>query len=146
MIEFRKTTIEEAACLQQWHNAPSVYRWVPIDDWKVYYHAVAKLQNYYIYSVYLEGKLMAYIAAEILNGSAAICLVVNPENHGKGIGSAVLIEMLRQSTALFGKINSISAGIFPENKRSIRCFEKAGFQKTCKGNDGEDIYEYIIKE
>ena len=145
MFVFRKTILSEADYLQQWHDATAVKRWVPIENWKSYFQAVLHLKNYYLYSVYLEENLIAYIAAEIQNGCASICLVVDPSQHGQGIGTAVLLEMQRQTQNLFGHVHTYIAGIFPENIHSIRCFEKAGFVKREKGNDCEDLYFHIIR-
>jgi len=144
MFTFRKTTFKEADCLAQWHATPVVKRWVPIDNWQVYFQAVTNLKNYYLYSVYHEGKIIAHIAGEVKEDAVAICLVVDPMRHGQGIGTAVLVEMQRQTQSLFGHVNAYVAGIFPENISSIKCFEKAGYIKERKGNDGEDMYFYIL--
>ena len=146
MLSLRKTTLDDVECIGRWHKASNVKRWVPIENWLAYYQAVSQNDNYYLYSVFLrQGILIAYIAAEVENGNAAICLVVDPDQHGKGIGTAVLQKMLQQATSLFGDIHSYRAGIFPENIASIKCFEKAGFKKFGKGNDGEILYSYNIR-
>ena len=112
MFTFCKTTLDEAPCLEKWFAAPQVHRWVPIDDWRAYFKAVTKLKNYYLYSVYREGKLIAFIAAEITDTTAAVCLVVDPARHGTGLGTAILREIQQKTEALFGDISSYIAGIF----------------------------------
>jgi phosphinothricin acetyltransferase len=51
---------------------------------------------------------------------------VKASARGRGIGSALLAVLIRQSEA--NNIWTLTAGIFPENVSSVRLHEKAGFQ------------------
>jgi L-amino acid N-acyltransferase YncA len=59
-------------------------------------------------------------------GVAEVSVYVDPEQSGKGIGFLLLNELVKQSEA--EGIWTLQAGIFPENKASIRVHEKAGFR------------------
>lgn len=59
-------------------------------------------------------------------GVAEVSVYVDPEQSGKGIGLLLLNELVKQSEA--EGIWTLQAGIFPENKASIRIHEKAGFR------------------
>ncbi len=146
MFTFRKTSLDESDIFQTWYETPAIHRWVPIEDWAGYFKAVSDLNNYFLYSVYDKNRLIAGIAAEIIDHTAAICLLVDPELHGRGIGTLVLQDMQRKTHKLFGNIHGYVAGIFPGNIGSVKCFEKAGFIKMKKGNDGEDIYSCIAEK
>ena len=145
MMILRPTTTADIGQIQRWHEDAAVQRWVPISDWKTYYEAVSRLNDYYLYSVTENEQLVASLALEIYSDKAAVCLVVDPALHGKGIGTNALQEMIQQSDTLFGSVNCLIAGIFPENTGSIKCFEKAGFERTGKGKDGEYLYSYMIR-
>ena len=146
MFTFRKTALDESDKFQKWYEVSSVRRWVPIEDWTGYFEAVSDLKHYYLYSVYDKDQLIAAISAEIIDNTAAICLVVDPALHGLGFGTLILQDMQYKTRKLFGNIHGYVAGIFPGNIASIKCFEKAGFIKTKKGNDGEDIYSCVVME
>jgi len=59
-------------------------------------------------------------------GVAEVSVYVDPEQSGKGIGLALLEELVAQSEA--EGIWTLQAGIFPENIGSLRIHEKAGFR------------------
>ncbi|GGF14807.1 MULTISPECIES: GNAT family N-acetyltransferase [Flavobacterium] len=59
-------------------------------------------------------------------GVAEVSVYVDPEHSGKGIGLALLNELVHLSEA--EGIWTLQAGIFPENIASLRIHEKAGFR------------------
>ncbi|RZK35798.1 MAG: N-acetyltransferase family protein [Pedobacter sp.] len=59
-------------------------------------------------------------------GVAEVSVYVDPEQSGKGIGLALLQELVALSEA--EGIWTLQAGIFPENIGSLRIHEKAGFR------------------
>ena len=59
-------------------------------------------------------------------GVAEVSVYVDPEQSGKGIGLALLEELVALSE--IEGIWTLQAGIFPENIGSLRIHEKAGFR------------------
>lgn len=59
-------------------------------------------------------------------GVAEVSVYVDPIQSGKGIGLALLNELVHLSEA--EGIWTLQAGIFPENAGSLRIHEKAGFR------------------
>lgn len=59
-------------------------------------------------------------------GVAEVSVYVDPEQSGKGIGLALLKELVALSE--IEGIWTLQAGIFPENIGSLRIHEKAGFR------------------
>ncbi|MFC3559931.1 GNAT family N-acetyltransferase [Pedobacter jamesrossensis] len=59
-------------------------------------------------------------------GVAEVSVYVEPERSGKGIGLALLNELITLSEA--DGIWTLQAGVFPENIGSLRIHEKAGFR------------------
>ena len=59
-------------------------------------------------------------------GVAEVSVYVDPEQSGKGIGLALLEELVGLSEV--EGIWTLQAGIFPENIGSLRIHEKAGFR------------------
>ncbi|MDP5200289.1 GNAT family N-acetyltransferase [Flavobacterium sp. DG2-3] len=60
-------------------------------------------------------------------GVAEVSVYVDSSHSGKGIGLTLLNELVRQSEEEEG-IWTLQAGIFPENKASLRIHQKAGFR------------------
>lgn len=79
-----------------------------------------------------DGKVIGWAALTpvssrcVYAGVAEVSLYVDPAHWGKGIGLTLLNELIRQSEAQ--GIWTLQAGIFPENKASMRIHEKAGFR------------------
>lgn len=92
-----------------------------------------------------DGKVIGWAALTpvssrcVYAGVAEVSVYVDPAQSGKGIGLTLLNELVRQSEA--EGIWTLQAGIFPENKASLRIHEKAGFrilgtrEKIGKQND-----------
>ena len=57
---------------------------------------------------------------------AEISIYIHPEFHGLGLGNALLRQLITESEK--NNIWILQAGIFPENKTSIRLHEKNGFR------------------
>ncbi|RUT69496.1 N-acetyltransferase family protein [Flavobacterium cupreum] len=79
-----------------------------------------------------DGSVMGWAALTpvssrcVYAGVAEVSVYVDPEQSGKGIGLTLLNELINQSET--EGIWTLQAGIFPENKASIRIHEKAGFR------------------
>ena len=59
-------------------------------------------------------------------GVGEVSIYVAPEQQGMGIGKSLLNELIKQSEA--EGFWTLTAGIFPENKGSLKIHEKAGFK------------------
>lgn len=79
-----------------------------------------------------DGKVIGWAALTpvssrcVYAGVAEVSVYVDPAHWGKGIGLTLLNELVLQSEAQ--GIWTLQAGIFPENKASMRIHEKAGFR------------------
>jgi len=59
-------------------------------------------------------------------GVAEVSVYVHPQFHGHGIGKKLLEALIRESEK--ENIWTLQAGIFPENKASLRIHEQCGFR------------------
>lgn len=59
-------------------------------------------------------------------GVAEVSVYVSPESQGKGVGKALLNALIEASEA--NGLWTLQAGIFPENKASVRLHESCGFR------------------
>ncbi|GHN02048.1 phosphinothricin N-acetyltransferase [Cytophagales bacterium WSM2-2] len=62
----------------------------------------------------------------VYGGVAEVSVYVRQDHRGKGVGKALLLELIRQSEA--NGIWTLQSGIFPENASSIKIHEQCGFR------------------
>jgi L-amino acid N-acyltransferase YncA len=70
--------------------------------------------------------LSAVSKRAVYRGVAEVSVYVGEDARGKGIGTALLAELVAESEA--AGIWTLQAGIFPENEASIRMHKNAGFR------------------
>jgi phosphinothricin acetyltransferase len=70
--------------------------------------------------------LTAYSAREVYAGVAEVSIYVAASARGRGVGRALLSELVRRSEQT--GIWTLQAGIFPENGASLRIHERCGFR------------------
>jgi L-amino acid N-acyltransferase YncA len=62
----------------------------------------------------------------VYTGVAEVSVYVKSSARGKGVGSALLAALIKESEA--NNIWTLTAGIFPENNSSVHLHEKSGFR------------------
>lgn len=62
----------------------------------------------------------------VYGGVAEVSVYVSAGAQGKGVGTALLNRLVEESE--LQKLWTLQAGIFPENKASVKLHEKAGFR------------------
>lgn len=65
-------------------------------------------------------------ARAVYKGVAEVSIYVSPQSRGKGIGKMLLNHLIDQSE--LNAIWTLQAGIFPENKASVKLHQGAGFR------------------
>ena len=60
-------------------------------------------------------------------GVAEVSVYIHPNSQGKGIGKKILEELIRESEKQ--NLWTLQAGIFPENKASLKIHEQCGFRQ-----------------
>lgn len=79
-----------------------------------------------------NGKIIGWAALSNVSGRcvyagvAEISVYVDSSFQGQGIGQKLIVELITESEKV--NIWTLQAGIFPENKSSIRLHEKNGFR------------------
>ena len=86
-----------------------------------------------------------FAAVSFCRGEAAFHimeLLVRPSLRGRGYGTALLRELLREGETILGRqIQQATAVVFPGNRPSIRAFEKAGFHLD-RAHEDKDALHY----
>ncbi|WP_350247592.1 GNAT family protein [Rhodococcus sp. D-6] len=92
-------------------------------------HADFPSPGQYAWGAYdTDANLAGYLIGQVARGGPkemSFDYQVNPHRQGKGIGPAILREMLQASD--FVQFETFSCRVFPHNTRSVRAIEKSGF-------------------
>lgn len=107
-----QTTFQtEVKTWEEWNNGHVTHsRLVAMDDEKVLgWAALSPVSNRCVYA-----------------GVAETSVYIAEEARGKGVGMALMQQLVQESEA--AGIWTLQAGIFPENRASIRLHEKCGFR------------------
>ena len=74
-------------------------------------------------------------------------IVVKPEERGKGKGTSILNELMKNGELIIGRtIDFAEAVIYPSNTASEKAFKKAGFVIDYIHEDGDAInYKYVLR-
>lgn len=92
------------------------------------------LQNCRLVAMDENGQMVGWAALTPVSGRcvyagvAEVSVYVHPDHQGKGIGKALLKELIAESEKQ--NLWLLEAGIFPENKASIKIHEQNGFRKV----------------
>ena len=116
------------------------------DGFKAFYdYWLAELgaDNFFCKLAFLNERLISIIAlAGSDEGFYTIQeFVIAPDQRGKGYGTMILKELLKNSNDIIGAdIQTAEAVIFPNNSASQRAFAKAGFEFVKSHPDGDALY------
>ncbi|MBN2214209.1 MAG: N-acetyltransferase [Bacteroidales bacterium] len=84
----------------------------------------------------------------IYQGVAEVSIYIHPEYQGMGLGNALFQHLITESEK--NNIWTLQAGIFPENKASIKLHEKNGFRivgiREKIGNMGNRWRDVVLME
>gem|GEM_PF-22020 len=141
-ISFERCKRDDMKIFALWLLSDSVGKHIFIEDTEKYYLQSEQNDDYRMYSVFCDGRMIAHLSGERYGDEVSLCLVVCPEIHNMGVGAAVLRTVKADSHRLFGKAARLSAYICNDNPGSRRCFEKAGFVYYSKSED-DKVNKYI---
>ena len=150
MITIRPARFEDSPILFRWRNDPQTRAasgtrdeldWPDHDAWVA--RALADdHRRLYIAERDDDGSIvpvgMCRFDLSVRGDEAEISINLNPAERGKGLGGAILAAGIAAFRADVRPVNALRATIRPENRASVRLFERSGFERS--GGDGEFDY------
>jgi RimJ/RimL family protein N-acetyltransferase len=85
------------------------------------------------------------VRVDVSGDVGVVSIAVAAEQRGRGIGSEILRAMVAQVTA-DGTVRILRAVLHPDNVRSLRAFERAGFRLTPASDCGFNVVERAVRE
>ncbi len=143
----------EMEFIEKWLDKKAV-RFTGIDDgWQDFYEywknekGTIINQNFWCKVVSENNKPFGIIAIGCQEDLFVIMeMLIAPKMRSKGKGTLLIKELLENSEQILGKeIQQSEALIYPSNKASQKCFEKAGFVLERIHEDGDAI-DYIFNK
>ncbi len=139
---------DAAPYVETWLDESAVKTTGMDDGWRAFHEywitegGMTPDKNYWCKVVYDGTTPFAVIALSVYEGVFHIMeLLVKPEMRNKGLGAALLHELLSDGENIIGnRIGRSGAVIFPCNTASQKAFEKAGFVFDHANDDGDAWY------
>lgn len=142
-MTFEKFNINHQSFLTKWSEDQATLEHLggmfPLDEFIKF---LLTAENSLSYIVIHNSKKIGIVDIEFYpkEKTAAISILIAPEERGKGFGKIVL-EKLVQLNA-FNNYTQLDAFIEHKNIASIRCFEKAGFRKIKNEVDEDGMFQF----
>lgn len=134
-VILRKTMAQDIPMIYRWRNDPRIRKWlfaskkIPWKEHVQFWKKRLRQRGRYSYIVQVNDRDCGATRLDPNRnkpGWFEIDIYLDPDIHGKGIGSAVLKEL--QRIAGKKRMQGLTAAVKPENTRSQRIFEKNGFR------------------
>lgn len=161
-ISFKKLQMEDLPLLHQWLNEPHVIEWYEKkpstmeDVRKKYLPRIAGDDATKSFFIIVDDQPIGYIQSYFVDddpeiksyvpkNSAGLDLFIGETSHlGRGLGSEILREFLKQVVFQQEGIEHCVVDPLPTNPRMIHVIEKAGFKYLVTINGKEPKYLMII--
>lgn len=150
-IHFRNLTKEDIALYYIWCEKPHVKEKWFREGYEPKEKILQKIDGKngtFPFIIEIENKPVGYIQYYKIDGtsdSVGFDIFIGEEDYvGKGYGSKV-VEAFTHKLFALSDINRVIVDPFADDKRAIRCYEKAGFAylRTDKDDTGSSIYIMI---
>lgn len=108
-------------------------------DWSyTQFHQQIGLGIYDVQSIWSATTLLGFVKAFCFTEQACECgiEILSPDNYGKGYASRALALFITYLKTQYPSLQNVNALIHPQNTRSLRLFEKLGFES--EGQVSED--------
>jgi RimJ/RimL family protein N-acetyltransferase len=162
-VAFRPMTAEDLPVLHEWLQREHVRRWwtrrETLDDVREHYLAAIEGRDPTdLYFILLDGAPSGFIQTYqvsdhpeyqelvgVEDGVAGVDLfLADEERLGRGVGTRVLQEFLRQIVFAVPTTRACVADPDTENGSSLRAFEKAGFSAVRELVDPDDARAHVL--
>ncbi|MDF1795470.1 MAG: GNAT family protein [Coxiellaceae bacterium] len=131
----REVTLDDATLLYDWQSDPATRQYffnTEAPSWASHHQwlkASLLSEQRILLLAYNTNPLGVLRYDFAKNGQAETSIYVDPEQHGRGYGSAILLAGKAWVRQKKHAINQLTAQIKPNNIASIKVFEKAGYRK-----------------
>lgn len=133
-LHMRRATASDTEQTYKWANDPVVRKYsfeqheISLDEHTRWFNRKVNDSMCFYYLLEDGNRLMGSIRFDIKEGDALISYLLDPSEHGKGIGSLLLKmgmeHLLMENQDTFYQF---IGEVMPENKGSVRIFEQLGF-------------------
>lgn len=137
----RRADLEDAPKIWEIRNNPTARREslnteeIPLDSHLAWFeNKYSEKSDNVCFVIEEEGFVIGYCRLDLNNNNYLASIAIDPNHHGKGLGTYLLGESLRQ----FGSKKNILATVKKDNPASLRIFQKNGFIPI--SNDLNSIY------
>lgn len=133
-VRLRPLTVADVTpAYVKWFRDPGIRRWIAggtptAEGCRAYIAKWLTDPNAMLWGIVVDGRVVGTIKAERLTDQAVLGLLIGDARmRGHGVGVKAISQAARWCLRHW-KVGRVAAGIHPFNTRSMRAFEKCGFQ------------------
>lgn len=133
-VDLRPATGHDAELLFAWANDPETRRWsfatepIPWDTHVAWLARVLADDERRLWVAEHEGEPVGQVRLDVAGDSEVVSISVAPGQRGRGLAVAIIRAACGEARG------TVVAEVKPDNQRSLRAFERAGF-RTVEHND-----------
>jgi RimJ/RimL family protein N-acetyltransferase len=145
-VSLRVATIEDAARFMAWRNDPAAVHFsvsgAPVErvEHERWYAARVKDPSARLWIAEEGGKAVGQVRVDSENGVGVVSIAVEPDQRGRGLGSAILRAMLVE-VSRERITETLRATVRHDNVASLRAFERVGFRPLAEPAGGFVVLE-----
>jgi UDP-2,4-diacetamido-2,4,6-trideoxy-beta-L-altropyranose hydrolase len=149
-VTLRAATDRDSPLLLEWRNDPDAMRFsvsgrrVTPSEHKRWFAGIRSDQSRTSLWIAEEhGTPVGQIRVDVTDGVGVVSIAIAAQHRGRGIGSEVLRILVDEITA-GGRVRLLRALSHPDNSRSLRAFERAGFRPAAATEHGFILLERLV--
>jgi UDP-2,4-diacetamido-2,4,6-trideoxy-beta-L-altropyranose hydrolase len=145
-VTLRGAVDDDAARLLEWRNDVDAVRFsvsgrpVTAEDHQRWFAARRDDPEGRLWIAEDRGTPVGQVRVDFADGVGVVSVAVAAEHRGRGIASEMLRAMVAELSA-DGAVRTLQALVHPENRQSMRAFEKSGFQLMANHERGFKVLE-----
>lgn len=150
VITLRTVQDGDSALLLEWRNDPAAVKFsvsrlpVTAAEHEQWFRRIrADQSRTMLWIVEENGTPVGQVRVDIVDGIGTVSIAMAAEHRGRGIGPRALLEMVAAVVA-DGRIRQLRALAHPDNSRSLRAFEGAGFHRAVDAANGFAVLERSV--
>lgn len=150
-IALRVAADRDSTMLLEWRNEPAAVRFSgsgrrvsSAEHERWFAQVLADPSATKLWIIEENGMPVGQVRVDVVGGVGVVSIAIAAEHRGRGIGPKALSAMVAAVT-VDDSVALLKALSHPDNSRSLRAFELAGFHRTTDAENGFAVLERAVR-